>query len=101
MVLRLVGDRVDLVRTKIRVVQAAYLPREKYSCHLYLHGDTLFKPHLERVMQSDRSRLRELEIRVAHPQHWSAGEHRMNIENLRQLQFRLNDQLERLRQRAK
>ena len=56
---------------------------------------------LERVMQSDRSRLRELEIRVAHPQHWSAGEHRMNIENLRQLQFRLNDQLEKLRQRAK
>ena len=52
-------------------------------------------------MQSERSRLRELEIRVAHPQHWSAGEHRTNIENLRQLQFRLNDQLEKLRQRAK
>ena len=52
-------------------------------------------------MQSDRSRLRELEIRVAHPQHWSACEHRMNIENLRQLQLRLNDQLERLRQRAR
>ena len=51
-------------------------------------------------MQSDRSRLRELEIRVAHLQHWSAGEHRMNIENLRQLQFRLNDQLDKLRQRA-
>ena len=52
-------------------------------------------------MQSDRSRLRELEIRVAHPQHWSAGENRMNIENLPQLQFRLNDQLEKLRQWAK
>ena len=52
-------------------------------------------------MQSDRSRLRELEIRIAHPQHWSASENRMNIENLRQLQFRLNDQLERLRQRAR
>lgn len=48
-------------------------------------------------MQSDRSHLRELEIRVTHPQHWSAEEHRMNIENLRQLQFRLNDQLEKLR----
>ena len=52
-------------------------------------------------MQSERSRLRELEIRVAHPQHWSASENRMNIENLRQLRFRLNDQLERLRQWAK
>jgi hypothetical protein len=52
-------------------------------------------------MQSDRSRLREFEIRVAHPQHWSAGEHRMNIENLRQLRFRLNDQLEKLRRQAK
>ena len=52
-------------------------------------------------MQSDRSRLRELEIRVAHPQHWSASENRMNIENLRQLQYRLQEQLEKLRQRAK
>ena len=51
-------------------------------------------------MQSDRSRLRELEIRVAHPQHWSAGEYRANLENLRQLKFRLNDQLTKLRQRA-
>ncbi len=48
-------------------------------------------------MQSDRSRLSELEVRVAHPQHWSAGEHRMNIENLRQLQLHINDQLERPR----
>ena len=29
---------------KIRVVRAAYLHREKYSCYLYLRGDTLFKP---------------------------------------------------------
>ena len=55
---------------------------------------------LKRAMQSDRSRLRELEIRVAHPQHWSAGEYRANLENLRQLKFRLNDQLNRLRQQA-
>lgn len=52
-------------------------------------------------MQSDGSRLRELETRGAHPQHWRAGEHRMSIENLRQLRFRLNDELERLRQRVK
>ncbi|QNJ13963.1 hypothetical protein SynA18461_01319 [Synechococcus sp. A18-46.1] len=51
-------------------------------------------------MQSDRSRLRELKIRVAHPQHWSAGEYRANLENLRQLKFRLNDQLNKLRQQA-
>lgn len=49
-------------------------------------------------MQTDRSRLRELEIRVANPQHWSAGEHQINVENLRQLRFRLDDQLKRLRQ---
>jgi len=55
---------------------------------------------LKRAMQSDRSRLRELEIRVAHPQHWSAGEYRANLENLRQLKFRLNDQLNKLRQQA-
>ncbi|WP_148228778.1 hypothetical protein [Parasynechococcus marenigrum] len=55
---------------------------------------------LMRAMQSDRSRLRELEIRVAHPQHWSAGEYRANLENLRQLKFRLNNQLNKLRQRA-
>ena len=52
-------------------------------------------------MQSDRTRLRELEIRVAHPEHWSAGENRMNIENLRQLRYRLDDQLAKFRQRAK
>ena len=62
---------------------------------------TRCKSRLERQMQSDRSRLRELEIRVAHPHHWRAGENRINIENLRQLQFRLQDQLEKLRQRAK
>ena len=56
---------------------------------------------LERIMQSDRSRLSELEVRVAHPQHWSAGEHRMNIENLRQLRYRLDDQLKRLRQSSR
>ncbi len=50
-------------------------------------------------MQTDRSRLRELEIRVANPQHWSAGENQINVENLRQLRFRLDDQLKRLRQR--
>ena len=48
-------------------------------------------------MQTDRSRLRELEIRVANPQHWSSGENQINIENLRQLRFRLDDQLKRLR----
>ena len=50
-------------------------------------------------MQSDRSRLRELEVRVANPQHWSTGEHQVNVENLRQLRFRLDDQLRKLRQR--
>ena len=55
-------------------------------------------PPAELVMQTDRSRLRELEIRVANPQHWSAGEHQINVENLRQLRFRLDDQLKRLRQ---
>ena len=56
---------------------------------------------LERIMQSDRSRLSELEVRVAHPQHWSSGEHRMNIENLRQLHYRLDDQLKSLRQSSR
>ena len=48
-------------------------------------------------MESDRSRLRELEIRVANPQHWSAGEHQINVENLRQLRFQIEDQLKKLR----
>ena len=48
-------------------------------------------------MQTDRSRLRELEIRVANPQHWNSGENQINVENLRQLRFRLDDQLKRLR----
>ncbi|WP_226407504.1 hypothetical protein [Synechococcus sp. MU1625] len=49
-------------------------------------------------MQTDRSRLRELEIRVANPQHWSAGENEINVENLRQLRFQIDDQLKKLRQ---
>ena len=51
-------------------------------------------------MQSDRSRLRELEIRVANPQHWSSGEHQLNVENLRQLRFQIEDQLKKLRQQT-
>ena len=51
-------------------------------------------------MQSDRSRLRELEIRVANPQHWSAGEHQIHVENLRQLRFQIEDQLKKLRQQT-
>ena len=51
-------------------------------------------------MQSDRSRLRELEIRVANPQHWSSGEHQINVENLRQLRFQIEDQLKKLRQQT-
>ena len=43
-------------------------------------------------MSFDRSCLRELEVRVAHPQHWSAGEHQLHVEKLRQLRFRLSDQ---------
>ena len=40
-----VTGRAYLIRApKIRVVLPAHLPREKYSCHLYLRGDTLFKP---------------------------------------------------------
>ena len=39
------------------------------------------------------------EVRVANPQHWRAGEHQVNVENLRQLRFRLDDQLRKLRQR--
>ena len=50
-------------------------------------------------METDRSRLRELEVRVANPQHWRTGEHQVNVENLRQLRFRLDDQLRKLRQR--
>ena len=63
-----------------------------------LEGGNRLKPLAELPMQTDRSRLRELEIRVANPQHWSAGEHQINVENLRQLRFRLDDQLKRLRQ---
>ena len=63
-----------------------------------LSGGNRLKPPVELPMQTDRSRLRELEIRVANPQHWSAGEHQINVENLRQLRFRLDDQLKRLRQ---
>ena len=55
-------------------------------------------PAVEFAMQSDRSRLRELEIRVANPQHWSSGEHQINVENLRQLRFQIEDQLKKLRQ---
>ena len=51
-------------------------------------------------MQSDRSRLRELEIRVANPQHWSADEHQLNVENLRQLRFQIEDQLKKLRKQT-
>ena len=51
------------------------------------------------ALPNDRSHLHELEVRVANPQHWSASEHRNNIENLRQLRFRLDDQLRKLRQR--
>ena len=84
---------------KIRIAQAAYLHRENTHATTY-QSATSWYSLLERAMQSDRSRLRELEIRVAHPQHWSAGEYRANLENLRQLKFRLNDQLNKLRQRA-
>ena len=49
-------------------------------------------------MQSDHSRLRELEIRVSNPQHWSSSEHQINVENLRQLRFQIEDQLKKLRQ---
>ena len=51
------------------------------------------------ALPNDLSHLHELEVRVANPQHWSASEHRNNIENLRQLRFRLEDQLRKLRQR--
>jgi hypothetical protein len=51
-------------------------------------------------MQTDHSRLRELEIRVANPQHWSAGENEINIENLRQLRFQIDDQLKKLRRHS-
>ena len=51
-------------------------------------------------MQSDRSRLRELEIRVANPQHWGAGEHQINVENLRQLRFQIEDQRKKLGQQT-
>ena len=51
-------------------------------------------------MQFDRSRLRELEIRVANPQHWSAGEQQLNVENLRQLRFQIEDQRKKQRQQT-
>ena len=51
-------------------------------------------------MQSDRSRLRELEIRVANPQHWSSCEHQLNVENLRQLRFQIEDQRKKLGQQT-
>ena len=51
-------------------------------------------------MQSDRSRLRELEIRVAIPQRSSSGVHQINVENLRQLRFQIEDQLKKLRQQT-
>ena len=51
-------------------------------------------------MQSDHSRLRELEIRVANPQHWSSGEHQLNVENLRQLRFQIEDQRKKLGQQT-
>ena len=53
---------------------------------------------MEFAMQSDRSRLRELEIRVANPQHWSSGEPQINGEILRHLPFQIEDQLKKLRQ---
>ena len=57
-------------------------------------------PAVEFAVQSDRSRLRELEIRVANPQHWSSSEHQINVENLRQLRFQIEDQLKKLRQQT-
>ncbi|MCP4787645.1 MAG: hypothetical protein GY878_29320, partial [Fuerstiella sp.] len=51
-------------------------------------------------IQFERPRLRELEVRVANPQHWSAGEHQINVENLRQLRFQIEDQLKKLRQQT-
>ena len=51
-------------------------------------------------MQSDRSRLRELEIRIANPHHWSSGEHQLNVENLRQLRFQIEDQRKKLGQQS-
>ena len=51
-------------------------------------------------MQSDRSRLRELEIRVTNPQHWSSSEHQLNVENLRQLRFQIEDQRKKLVQQT-
>ena len=49
-------------------------------------------------MQSDRSRLRELEIRVANPQHWSSGEHQINVENLRCFRSRINSRRQQMHQ---
>tara|TARA_Y100001968_G_C19031850_1_gene560206 strand:+ start:271 stop:444 length:174 start_codon:yes stop_codon:yes gene_type:complete len=40
--------------------------------------------------ETDRAlcgRIAELETRVAHPKHWSSGEHQINVEHLRQLRF--------------
>ena len=52
------------------------------------------------ALQNDRSPQRQLEIRVANPQHWSSGEHQINVENLRQLRFQIEDQLKKLRQQT-
>jgi len=55
---------------------------------------------VEFAVQSDRSRLRELGIRVAYSQHWSAGEDGINVEKLRQLRFQIEDQPRTLRQQT-
>ena len=55
---------------------------------------------MEFAMQSDRSRLRELEIRVANPEHCRSGEHQINVENLKQLRCQIEDQLKKLRQQT-
>ena len=86
------GDKFALLKPRISI--------RKNTHATTFQSATRWYSLLKRAMQSDRSRLRELEIRVAHPQHWSAGEYRANLENLRQLKFRLNDQLNKLRQRA-
>ena len=33
------------------------------------------------------NQISELQARVAFPHHWSSGEHQLNVEKLRQLQF--------------
>jgi len=55
---------------------------------------------VEFAMQSDRTRLRELVDRGANTKHWSSGEHQINVENLRQLRFQIEDQLKKLRQQT-